>query len=97
MFSVSVIIPTFNEAENILKVINEVEDSLQGHDYEIIVVDDNSPDGTSDLVKSIQNQIQKYLVLKGREKRVIFCCCRRRGSVFKRTHLCNGWRWTTQS
>ena len=51
MFSVSVIIPTFNEAENILKVINEVEDSLQGHDYEIIVVDDNSPDGTSDLVK----------------------------------------------
>ena len=51
MFSVSVIIPTFDEAENILKVINEVEDGLQGHDYEIIVVDDNSPDGTSDLVK----------------------------------------------
>ena len=53
MFSLSVIIPTFNEAENILKVINEVEDSLQVHDYEIIVVDDNSPDGTSDLVKKV--------------------------------------------
>ena len=92
MFSISVIIPTFNEAENILKVINEIEDGLQGHDYEIIVVDDNSPDGTSDLVKKYSKRNSKVSCIK-----VILCCCRRRGSVFKRIHLRNGWRWTTQS
>ena len=86
MFSVSVIIPTFNEAENILKVINEVEDGLQGHDYEIIVVDDNSPDGTSDLVKKYSKTNSKVSCIKRTWKKG-FCCCRRRGSVFKRTHL----------
>ena len=50
MFEVSVIIPTFNESQNILRVINEIENNLKNCDYEIIVVDDNSPDGTADTV-----------------------------------------------
>ena len=41
MFEVSVIIPTFNESQNILRVINEIENALKNCDYEIIVVDDN--------------------------------------------------------
>ena len=51
MFEVSVIIPTFNESQNILRVINEIENTLKNCDYEIIVVDDNSPDGTAETVK----------------------------------------------
>ena len=39
MFEVSVIIPTFNEADNILKVIHQIESNLDGYNYEIIVVD----------------------------------------------------------
>ena len=60
MFEVSVIIPTFNEADNILKVIHQIESNLDGCNYEIIVVDDNSPDGTSEIVKNyskINNRI----------------------------------------
>lgn len=43
------IVPTYNEAENILHVIDEIR-SLAIH-IDILVVDDNSPDGTSNIVK----------------------------------------------
>lgn len=44
----SVILPTFDEKENIVKLINEIVKIFAGTDhlFEIIVVDDNSPDGT---------------------------------------------------
>lgn len=52
--TVSVILPTFNEAGNILELIKAIREQLTptGRDLEIVVVDDNSPDGTADLVKS---------------------------------------------
>ncbi|UXP34056.1 polyprenol monophosphomannose synthase [Reichenbachiella agarivorans] len=47
-----VIIPTFNEKENIEAIINAVIDL--GHGFDILIVDDGSPDGTADLVKAQQ-------------------------------------------
>jgi len=48
----SVVIPTYNESENILRLITEIEKNLPtSHFTEIIVVDDNSPDGTGKLVE----------------------------------------------
>lgn len=47
-----VIIPTYNEKENIEKMIHAIF-SLPS-DYHILVVDDNSPDGTAAIVKSLQ-------------------------------------------
>lgn len=47
---VSIILPTYNEAENIIDLINAISKQVK-YKKEIIVVDDNSPDGTSDLVK----------------------------------------------
>ncbi len=47
-----VIIPTYNENENIESVIKEV--LLQGNEFEVLIVDDNSPDGTSSTVKKMQ-------------------------------------------
>ena len=43
-----VIIPTYNEAENISKIIDLI--ILENGNIDILVVDDNSPDGTSALV-----------------------------------------------
>ncbi len=43
---VTVVLPTFNEAENIPHVLQALEQALTGLSYEVIVVDDNSPDGT---------------------------------------------------
>ena len=49
-----IIIPTYNEAENIESVINKIL-SLQNNNY-VLVVDDNSPDGTSNIVKNLQER-----------------------------------------
>jgi len=49
-----IIIPTFNEAENIVNIINElVAINYDGVVIEILVVDDNSSDGTATLVKNL--------------------------------------------
>ncbi|HEW64478.1 glycosyltransferase [Fervidicoccus fontis] len=44
---ISIIIPTFNEAENIGALFERIAASLANYDYEVIIVDDNSPDNTS--------------------------------------------------
>ena len=41
---ISIIIPTYNEKENIERLIPSISKNMEGYDYEIIVVDDNSPD-----------------------------------------------------
>jgi dolichol-phosphate mannosyltransferase len=47
-----VIIPTYNEADNIQKIIPEILSQDEG--FQVLVVDDNSPDGTAGLVKDMQ-------------------------------------------
>jgi dolichol-phosphate mannosyltransferase len=47
---VSVVLPTFNERGSIVKLVLAIHDALRGYDHEILVVDDNSPDGTYDVV-----------------------------------------------
>src|ERR1700730_17706130 len=49
----SLIVPTFNERENILPLLERIESTLYGISWELIVVDDNSPDGTSNQVREI--------------------------------------------
>jgi dolichol-phosphate mannosyltransferase len=44
--SVSVVLPTFNERDNLSAVCCQIEKALEGWRWEIIVVDDDSPDGT---------------------------------------------------
>ena len=47
-----VIIPTYNERENIEKIIKAVEELQQ--DFHVLVIDDGSPDGTADIVRQLQ-------------------------------------------
>lgn len=50
---VSVVLPSFNEKENIAEAIDRISKSVGRGLQEIIVVDDNSPDGTWEIVKEI--------------------------------------------
>lgn len=52
---VSVVIPTFNERENIADVINAVNSALKegGLDGEVVVIDDDSQDGTADVIRGL--------------------------------------------
>lgn len=62
-----VIIPTYNEKENITAIINAVL-SL-GDDFNVLVVDDGSPDGTADLVDSlIKTFPERIFILKRKGK-----------------------------
>jgi len=47
---VSVILPTYNEAGNIVPLIDAIHSEIKDYEHEIIVVDDNSPDGTYQIV-----------------------------------------------
>ena len=51
--NVSIIVPTFNERNNITSVIAAVSDALPDISWEIIFVDDNSTDGTASFVREI--------------------------------------------
>ena len=54
---VSVVIPTYNERDNIPIIFRSIEESLNGKwHYQIIVVDDSSPDGTGDVVKELADK-----------------------------------------
>ena len=63
-----VIIPTYNENENITAMLDKVM-SLEV-DFDVLVVDDNSPDGTADLVKEKQTAVLGFIFLKMEKKMV---------------------------
>jgi len=58
---------TYNEAENISKLIEEIFKNLQNVD--ILIVDDNSPDNTHEIVKTLSLN-NKNIILKKREKKL---------------------------
>ncbi len=60
-----VIIPTYNEKENIEKIVRKVF-SLSGG-FHLLIVDDGSPDGTGAIVKSLQNEFTGQLHLMERK------------------------------
>ena len=62
-----VIIPTFNEKENIERIIRAT--FSQRKSFDILIVDDSSPDGTADIVKELQEEYPKSLFLEIRNKK----------------------------
>ena len=50
---ISVVVPTFNERDNVEKLIARIEQVLPDRKWEIIFIDDDSPDGTADLVRKL--------------------------------------------
>jgi dolichol-phosphate mannosyltransferase len=47
----SIVVPTFNERENIAELIGRLAACLRNRSWEVVFVDDDSPDGTADLVR----------------------------------------------
>lgn len=81
MDSKLVIIPTYNEIENIEAIIRKTL-SLDG-DFDILVIDDGSPDGTADKVCELQKEFAGRLNL-----------IRRRGKMGLGTAYLEGFKWS---
>ncbi len=60
-----IIIPTYNEKENIENIIKEVFSFEKT--FHILIVDDGSPDGTANIVKSLQKEFSEKLFMIERE------------------------------
>jgi dolichol-phosphate mannosyltransferase len=60
-----VLIPTFNEKENIEAIIRKVFGLLSG--FHILIIDDGSPDGTANIVKKLQAEFPQKLFIEERK------------------------------
>ncbi|GAV00072.1 hypothetical protein RvY_10973 [Ramazzottius varieornatus] len=79
MVKYSILLPTYNERENLPLIVwllmkhlgKSTELSSDGISFEIIVIDDGSPDGTQDVVKQLQQIYgSEKIVLRPREKKL---------------------------
>ena len=75
-----VIIPTYNERENITVILRAIFDLQQ--DFHVLVVDDGSPDGTADVVRSLQAEMEGSVFL-----------VERKGKLGLGTAYIHGFKW----
>jgi len=64
----SIVIPTYNERKNLRELIERIYKTLGDTDFEIIIVDDNSPDGTADFAIELSKIYDKIKVIKRKKK-----------------------------
>ena len=79
-----VIIPTYNEKENIEKILRAVF-SLDG-EYHILVIEDGSPDGTAQIVKRLQEEFSNRLFM-----------IERKGKLGLGTAYITGFKWSVEN
>lgn len=78
-----IIIPTYNEKENIEKIIKAIF-ALEG-EYHILIIEDNSPDGTADIVKNLQKTYPEKLFM-----------IERKGKLGLGTAYLTGFKWAVE-
>lgn len=78
-----IIIPTYKEKENIERMIRKVF-SLEKN-FHLLIIDDNSPDGTADIVKSLMNEYNGRLFIE-----------ERKGKLGLGTAYIHGFKWALQ-
>jgi dolichol-phosphate mannosyltransferase len=64
MSDLSIIVPTFNEGGNLMPLLQCLERVLKDMDYEVVIVDDDSPDGTAAMARSIAQSNARVRVIQ---------------------------------
>lgn len=75
--AISIIVPTYNEKETIIKFLEKVTHQISKNNFNagIIVVDDGSPDGTADLITNFSKTHTNVTLLNRREKKGLASAC----------------------
>jgi len=71
----SVIVPTFNERDNVAEIVQRLEASLSGNAWEVIFVDDDSPDGTAARAREIARTDPRVRCLQRIGRRGLSSAC----------------------
>jgi len=69
------VVPTFNEYDNIRPFLEGLDRALDGVRYEVIFVDDDSPDGTAELIRAIGAEDPRVRVLQRIRRRGLASAC----------------------
>lgn len=60
--SVCIVVPTYNEAENIPRLVKSLDEELGEEKFTLILIDDSSPDGTADIAEDLEIRNGKIIV-----------------------------------
>ena len=71
----AVIVPTFNERDNVTTLFRRLEAALAGVSWEVIFVDDNSPDGTWDVVRAMAREDSRVRCIRRIGRRGLSGAC----------------------
>ena len=71
----SVVVPTFNERDNVTTLFLRLEAALKGRAWEVVFVDDNSPDGTWDVVRGLARQDSRVRCIRRIGRRGLSGAC----------------------
>lgn len=65
----SIVIPTYNEKDNIEPLLREIDAALgKSYEYEVLFIDDNSPDKTADVINSLSGKYPARVIVRTEEK-----------------------------
>ncbi|MEL6663747.1 MAG: glycosyltransferase family 2 protein [Pseudomonadota bacterium] len=65
----TVVVPTFNESKNVGEMVRRLDETLANIPWEIIFVDDASPDGTADVVRSMAREDRRVRLISRHNRR----------------------------
>lgn len=71
----SVVVPTFNEAQNLAVLVDRIARNLDGIGWEIMVVDDDSPDGTGDVARRLARNYRGVRIIQRVGRRGLASAC----------------------
>jgi dolichol-phosphate mannosyltransferase len=66
--TISIIIPTYNEKGNIATLLARIHQALSGYDYEVLLVDDDSKDGTIEVASSLASRYPVKVIVRRNER-----------------------------
>ncbi len=64
MANITLIIPTFNERDNIVPLLERIHQALSNYNYKVLLIDDDSKDGTSEIAKSLSSKYPVEVIVR---------------------------------